>query len=130
MNNRKTMNESTYVKGKEGENLATEYLMQKGYRIMQRNVTFKKNEIDIIAIDKNEIVFVEVKERATDMFGSPYEKVNKKKQELIIKVADNYIIRNNINLEARFDIVSIVNIDSEEPKIEHIINAFSPCDFI
>ena len=130
MNNRKTMNESTYVKGKEGENLATEYLMQKGYRIMQRNVTFKKNEIDIIAIDKNEIVFVEVKERATDIFGSPYEKVNKKKQELIIKVADNYIIRNNINLEARFDIVSIVNIDSEEPKIEHIINAFSPCDFI
>lgn len=130
MNNRKTMNESTYVKGKKGENLATEYLMQKGYRIMQRNVTFKKNEIDIIAIDKNEIVFVEVKERATDMFGSPYEKVNKKKQELIIKVADNYIIRNNINLEARFDIVSIVNIDSEEPKIEHIINAFSPCDFI
>lgn len=124
------MNESTYVKGKKGENLATEYLMQKGYRIMQRNVTFKKNEIDIIAIDKNEIVFVEVKERATDMFGSPYEKVNKKKQELIIKVADNYIIRNNINLEARFDIVSIVNIDSEEPKIEHIINAFSPCDFI
>jgi putative endonuclease len=124
------MKESTYIKGRKGENLATEYLMQKGYRIMQRNVTFKKNEIDIIAIDKNEIVFVEVKERATDVFGSPYEKVDRKKQELIIKVADNYIIRNNINLEARFDIVSIVDIDSEEPKIEHIIDAFSPCDFI
>ncbi|MCH3924704.1 MAG: YraN family protein [Bacteroidales bacterium] len=130
MNKRKTMKESTYIKGRKGENLATEYLMQKGYRIMQRNVTFKKNEIDIIAIDKNEIVFVEVKERATDVFGSPYEKVDRKKQELIIKVADNYIIRNNINLEARFDIVSIVDIDSEEPKIEHIIDAFSPCDFI
>src|SRR5574344_945866 len=130
MNNRKTMNESTYVKGRKGEDLATEYLMQKGYRIIQRNVTFMKNEIDIIARDKNEIVFVEVKERATDVFGSPYEKVDKKKQELIIKVADNYIRKNNINFEARFDIVSIVDIDSEEPKIEHIINAFSPCDFI
>jgi putative endonuclease len=124
------MNESTYVKGRKGEDLATEYLMQKGYRIIQRNVTFMKNEIDIIARDKNEIVFVEVKERATDVFGSPYEKVDRKKQELIIKVADNYIRKNNINLEARFDIVSIVDIDSEKPKIEHIINAFSPCDFI
>lgn len=124
------MNESTYVKGRKGEDLATEYLMQKGYRIIQRNVTFMKNEIDIIARDKNEIVFVEVKERATDVFGSPYEKVDRKKQELIIKVADNYIRKNDINFEARFDIVSIVDIDSEKPKIEHIINAFSPCDFI
>ena len=130
MNKWNTMDESTYVKGHKGEDIATEYLTKKGYHIIQRNITFKKNEIDIIARDKNEIVFVEVKERATDVFGSPYEKVNKKKQELIIKVADNYITRNNINLEARFDIVSIIDIDSEKPKIEHIINAFSPCDFI
>ena len=119
---------STHNIGQKGENTAVEFLQNKGYRILARNYVHNKNEIDIIARDKNTIVFVEVKERSTDFFGQPYEAVNKKKQQLIIQVADNYLRRYNIDLEARFDVVSITVVPNTTPRIDHIQNAFSPFD--
>ena len=118
--------QSTYQTGRKGEDLAAGFLEDAGYRILTRNYVYNKKEIDIVARDKNEIVFVEVKERATEQFGMPYEAVNKRKQQNIISVADNYIRRYNIDLEARFDIISITLNPFLPPKIVHIKNAFTP----
>lgn len=118
--------ESTYEKGRQGEALACRFLEEKGYIILARNFVWQKHEIDIIAQDKNEIVFIEVKERETDVFGEPYEAVNLKKQKIIIRVADYYLRKFNINFEARFDIISIILERNSSPKIEHLINAFTP----
>ncbi len=122
-------NTSTYNIGKQGEDLATEFLERQGYRILERNFVHNKKEIDIIAQDKNTIVFVEVKERSTDVFGEPFEAVNLQKQKRIINVADSYIRKHNIDLESRFDIISIVKSPNEETKILHIKDAFTPIMF-
>lgn len=100
--------ESTFVKGRNGEDIACKFLMEKGYSILGRNFVYRGLEVDIIAQDKNEIVFVEVKERATNDFGEPYKAVNRRKQQYIIKVANYYVQKFKITLEARFDIISII----------------------
>ena len=113
--------ESTYKKGKQGENLACSFLENKGYSILARNFVYKGHEIDIIAQDKNEIVFVEVKQRESNIFGEPYLAVNRKKQMIIVRVADYYLRKFNISFEARFDIISIT-LNDNSPNIEHIQN--------
>ncbi len=117
---------STYDKGRQGETLACRFLEEKGFVIMARNFSWRKHEVDIVAQDKNEIVFVEVKQREGNVFGEPYLAVNRQKQRFIIDVANYYMQKFNIELEARFDIISIVLSKDSEPKIEHIINAFTP----
>ncbi|MGP1515606.1 MAG: YraN family protein [Bacteroidales bacterium] len=117
---------NTYQVGRRGEDIAVDFLENLGYKILTRNYIHNKKEVDIVARDKNEVVFVEVKQRATGQFGQPYKAVNRKKQQSIIMVADNYIKRYNIDLEARFDVISIVLGTSLTPQIEHIKNAFVP----
>ncbi|MBQ7984495.1 MAG: YraN family protein [Bacteroidales bacterium] len=116
--------ESTYIIGRKGEDIAAEYLESLGYRILTRNYVYCKKEIDIIARDGNTVVFVEVKERATEVFGMPYQAVTKAKQRKIIDVADNYLRRYNIDSEARFDIISITLMPDSQPQITHIKQAF------
>lgn len=117
---------STVVKGHRGEDIACKFLMEKGYSILGRNFVYRGHEVDIVAQDKNEIVFVEVKERATNDFGEPYKAVNRRKQQYIIGVANYYMQKFKITLEARFDIVSIVMDNENAPQIEHIPHAFMP----
>jgi putative endonuclease len=74
--------------GERGEQLATEYLSKNGYEIIERNWRFKKAEIDIIAIFKDEIVIVEVKTRTSEEFENPKEAVTISKQKNIVKAAD------------------------------------------
>lgn len=114
--------------GNIGENSACEFLKKKGYKILDRNFVWNKNEVDIIAEDEREkqIVFVEVKTRNTDYFMQPFEAVDFKKQKAIIKVANAYIRSRNIDLEARFDVISIVQSENKEQTIEHITAAFEP----
>jgi putative endonuclease len=112
--------------GKQGEQIATDYLLSCNYQIIERNYVCGKNEIDIIARKSTEIIFIEVKTRATDIFGDPEQAVNRQKQRAIIKVANAYIINHNIDLEARFDVVSIVINENSEPYINHIKYAFAP----
>jgi len=111
--------------GKEGEQLAVEYLAAKAFKILERNWRFKKSEIDIIAIDGNEIVFVEVKTRHENFLVEPELTVSKKQQRSIINAANQYIISHGIDMEARFDIISIV-ISSEGENVKHLENAFYP----
>ncbi|SCG83465.1 UPF0102 protein [Proteiniborus sp. DW1] len=106
-----------------GENIAVNYLLDNGYKILDRNFRVKAGEIDIVAQICQTIVFVEVKSRTSNRYGLPYESVNYKKQQKIIRVAQNYInFKRLINYEYRFDIIEVyLNADR---KINHIQNAF------
>lgn len=111
--------------GQLGENLALKHLLEKGYQLLSRNFRFKHLEVDLIMQDGNKLVFVEVKTRQTAEIGEPYLAVTRTKQKQIIKVANHYIIENDLHNESRFDIVSIVH-NSYRTVIEHIDNAFTP----
>ena len=111
--------------GKIGEDLAINFLMEKGYRILERNWHSGHKEIDIIALYDDVLVIVEVKTRKSDVFGEPDIAVGKDKQRMLIWAADAYVRYKNLNVDVRFDIISIVFSD-EEPEIEHIEDAFIP----
>lgn len=108
-----------------GEARAIEYLRKKGVKVITTNYRFQRNEVDIICEDDGKIVFVEVKTRATSELGPPWKAVTLTKQRQIIKCAHHYIVTNDIDKHARFDIVSIV-LNSHGTFIEHIDDAFYP----
>lgn len=115
---------NTKVKGNKGEQLAVDFLLNIGYTILDRNFRSGKAEIDIIAKDKNFIIFIEVKSRSVFNEGTPRDLLSNSQQKRIIEAAHNYIIDNDINEEARFDFIS-VTLDQQN-KIEHIKDAFYP----
>ncbi len=110
--------------GKKGEELAVDFLINLGFQIITTNWQEHKFEIDIIAQDKNEIVFVEVKTRTTDYFGKPEEAVTPTKQKHLIEGANYYLEMNEIDLECRFDVISVIIGNSNQ--IQHIKEAFYP----
>ena len=110
--------------GKESESLAVKYLKKKGYKILEENFRTNLGEIDIIAKDKDTVVFVEVKARKTDLFGAPTLSVTHSKQKKISMVALSYLKKKKMmDTRARFDVVSITY-EEQKPKIEIIVNAF------
>ncbi|MGV6828839.1 MAG: YraN family protein [Flavobacteriales bacterium] len=110
--------------GKIGEQLATDFLIKKGYSILERNYFFDKAEIDIIAQKTSEtLVVVEVKTRNSDFFGDPQEFVTPAKIKRLVKATNEYVIQNNLDVEVRFDIIAILK-NKKQEKIEHFINAF------
>lgn len=111
--------------GKIGENISTKYLEQIGYEILQRNFECKQGEIDIIAKDKEEIVFVEVKTRANMLYGKPKEAVDTIKQKHIYKSAEFYIyIKHLENLPVRIDVIEVYK-KKEKYILNHIKNAIT-----
>ena len=100
---------------------AEEYLMQKGYKILERNFRNRSGEIDIIAKDGEYFCFIEVKYRTTNDFGSPLEAVDYRKQNQIRKVAMYYLMKNKLSewTPCRFDVIGF-----EGEKMTHIENAF------
>ena len=109
--------------GKIGEDLAVQYLMDKGYKILERNWRSYHKEIDIVAVDGNNIVFVEVKTRQNDEFGAPEIAVNRIKRAHIYAAAGAYYYGNKIGLDVRFDVISILY-HHGNPEINHIVDAF------
>lgn len=110
--------------GKEGESLAVSLLKKKGYKILEQNYRTKFGEIDIIAKEKNTLVFIEVKSRKTGGFGSPKYAVTPKKIKKISMVALYFLkITNQSSVKARFDVVAI-SPGVKGPEIEIIKNAF------
>lgn len=97
------------IEGDAGEILAINFLKDKGYKILETNFKTKLGEIDIIALQNGVIVFVEVKSRATLMYGRPCEAVNERKQQKIRRVAEFYLmIKHKMECDVRFDVVEIV----------------------
>lgn len=110
--------------GKKGEEIAAKYLKKNGYKILEKNFRKSYGEIDIIAQKGENIAFVEVKTRKSDLYGTPAEFVTSKKQERIKKAAYAYIQQNDLDAEFTFDIVEVYLNAEEKAKINHLINAF------
>ena len=111
-------------KGKGGEDSAVDYLAKKGYHILRRNYRFNRGEIDIIAEDKEDLVFIEVKARMSRAFGVPENALTPAKCRRIKKVAQGYLYENKIDdRSCRFDIVAI-EYDAGIPVIRHLEDAF------
>lgn len=113
-------------KGKEGEEEAIRFLRQKGYLILETNWRVRKLEADIIAMDKERLVFVEVKTRSDTWMGEPEMAVTKGKQRNLIKLANEYIIVKDFKGESRFDIVTVLDQPNGKFLINHIEDAFYP----
>ncbi|MFB0564569.1 MAG: YraN family protein [Candidatus Aminicenantaceae bacterium] len=119
------MKKSAHALGKSGEETALEYLKNKNYRIIKRNYRFLRGEIDIIAYDKNTLVFIEVKTRRSKVFGLPEESVTPRKQNQIRKIAQGFLAKNDLkNIVCRFDVLSLSCCEKDGYKIKHIQNAF------
>jgi len=110
--------------GREGESLAADHLVKKGYRILARNYQTPRGEIDIIGMEGDTIVFVEVKARRSDHFGNPKCAVTRSKQKKISMAALHYLkSTKQSDAKARFDVVSIRS-GGSDPAIELIRSAF------
>jgi putative endonuclease len=114
--------------GKKAEDLAAEFLLKNGYKILVRNFRFQKAEIDIIAEKDNLIIITEVKARSTDAFMLPQEAVTKTKIKLIVSAANHYLEEFNKNQEVRFDIISVLPDEKGKLILEHITDAFEAFD--
>ncbi len=109
--------------GKTGEDLAANYLTGRGYAILERNYEVPYGEIDLIALDRGTVVFVEVKTRTTDAYGAPELAVDRRKQERMVKTALGYLKYKKLHqMPCRFDVVAISGADGD--KVELIQNAF------
>ncbi len=114
-----------YQLGKTGEELAVKFLVKKGYDILHRNWRFGKLEIDIVARKGNTLCIVEVKARTGDFFGEPEEGVTKAKEKFLATAADHYIQSKDLDVEVRFDIISIVFFKGRH-ELKMIEDAFYP----
>ena len=111
--------------GDRGEQMAVELLQAKGYQILERNWRFSRAEIDIIAKQKDILVFIEVKTRSTALFGEPEEFLTSKQESLITDAAAVYMEQIGHDWEIRFDIISIT-LQPPQPIIRHFEDAFFP----
>lgn len=111
--------------GKKGEDIATEFLEEKGYKILERNFSCRQGEIDIVALDRQEVVFIEVKTRSNINYGLASEAVNYQKRKHLIKAIKYYIhIRNLENKFIRIDVMEIY-IKNKKAYINHIKQAIN-----
>ncbi len=109
-----------------GEELARNYLQEKNYKILESNWKAGRAEIDLIAMDKETLVFVEVKTRSNDFFGKPETGVSPKKQVLISKAAAAYMQKINHSWAIRFDVIAVLAKDITHPRINHLQDSFFP----
>lgn len=109
--------------GKLGEELAVAFLEKAGYEILETNWVYQKAEIDIIAQKNNILAIVEVKTRSSTDFGLPQDFVKPKKIQLLVKAVNEYLIINDLDIEARFDIIAIQK-NGDSYDIEHLEDAF------
>ena len=110
--------------GQTGEQMAARLLADKGYIILEHNYRRGHLEIDLIALDGDELVIVEVKSRAYDSILQPEDAVDHKKRQSLIWLANEYVKTHNRKENVRFDIVSIVT-KADGAEIKHLKNAYN-----
>ncbi len=111
--------------GRKGEELAIEHLRSIGYEILEVNWFSHHLEIDIIAKDGDELVIVEVKARGSDSYEHPSEAVSNQKIRFLVNAAEAYIQERNIDMDTRFDVISII-FQGRGFELEHFKDAFYP----
>lgn len=110
--------------GKDGEMAAEQFLKKCGYKIVERNYRTRSGEIDLIALDNKVIVFVEVKTRTQERYGTPAEAVDSRKQSRMIAASEHYLnAKQAFDASVRFDVVSVI-VKDEGWEIELIKDAF------
>lgn len=113
-------------KGKVAETIAFDFLVAKGYQIVELNWRFKRAEIDIIAKDEEFLVFVEVKSRSKSDFGQPELGVTQKKKSMLVAGATSYMDYIDYDKDFRFDIISIILESEKMLSLDHYEDAFFP----
>ncbi len=114
--------------GRMGEQLAANYLIDNGYTILEHNYHRGHLEIDLIALDKDELVIVEVKTRSDDEIMQPEDAVDHKKRLSLIRLANQYVVSKGRKENVRFDIISIISND-EKTEIRHLKDAYNVMSF-
>ncbi|MCS7265535.1 MAG: YraN family protein [Armatimonadetes bacterium] len=117
---------TNYERGKLAEREAAFYLRRRGYQIITQNLKLKQGEIDLVALKGNLVIFVEVKARSSEEFGTPIESLLPKQQQRIRRAAEAFLAKRGWSeRDRRFDLIAI---DLDErgyvKQIEHIPNAF------
>jgi putative endonuclease len=117
---------TTRALGIYGEDLAVQFLREKGYQILERNFRNKLGEIDVVTKDGPTVCFVEVKTRQSLVQGMPYESVHHHKQRQMARMALSYLKYrfHTIDIRSRFDVISIYKDESGKEHIQHIPHAF------
>jgi putative endonuclease len=111
--------------GRRGEEHAARFLQRRGYRILQRNYSCPVGEVDLIAADRDMLVFIEVKTRRSDAKADPEVNVTPRKQAQVSRVARWFVKQMRAeHLPARFDVVAVVLPDRGQPRVEHFVDAF------
>jgi putative endonuclease len=112
--------------GRRGEELAAEYLVREGFRILARNVHLRHAELDVVALERGTLVFVEVRLRSGSRFGSGAESVDARKRRRIVAAAQELLARGDLPRAARvrFDVISI-DASREPPELVHFRDAFT-----
>ncbi|GET20740.1 YraN family protein [Prolixibacter denitrificans] len=111
--------------GEKGEQIAADYLTRKGYRIIERNWIFDHKELDIIAYDGDDLVFVEVKTRTGYQYEHPLEAISSGKIRNLVTAADIFLRMRNLDVESRFDVITVV-FYGEKFELQHYPGAFIP----
>ncbi len=111
--------------GKKGEAIAVDFLLEKGYKILETNWRYSRAEIDLIAMDGEILVFVETKTRSHRNHGDPTDAISPKKRMLMMDAATRYMESIQHEWAIRFDIISVVA-DDRGAEIIHHIDSFSP----
>jgi putative endonuclease len=110
-----------YKKGREGEEIAREYLIKKGFRLIESNYSNKLGEIDLIMVDKDILIFVEVKLKVGDRFGTPEEMINNHKLNRIRRIAEGFLILEKIAKSyQRYRIDAVCIVLDENKNVERI----------
>lgn len=117
-------------RGQQGERIAAQYLRDQGYRIQQQNYRCRQGEIDLIAWDGATLVFVEVKTKSQERFGSPLTMVDVAKQKKLVHVAMLYVQQHPLpHVDIRFDVVAITLLPGIPAEVTHVPAAFSPSGY-
>jgi len=109
--------------GKKGEELAVQFLIENGYTILERNYRFNKAEVDIIALQNDILAIVEVKTRSSLDFGNPESFLKPRQIKNLVKAVNYYVETSNLDVEIRFDIISILK-ENGNYTLKLIKNAF------
>lgn len=109
--------------GKQGEQIAIEYLQRKGFRILETNYRYQKAEVDIIALKDKTLAIVEVKTRSTAVFGNPQDFLKRNQIDRIVNAVDHYIQSKQLEVDVRFDIIAIIK-TKDNTDIQHLESAY------
>lgn len=109
--------------GKEGEQVAANYLNDNGYIVLEQNWRYKHKEIDLIATKADILVIAEIKTRSTEDWEHPAEAITNSKIRFLVDATEAYILENDLDKEIRFDVISVIP-KGNEWKIDHIEEAF------